>query len=1140
MRRIRWWAALTAMLVLAPVLAAPEETGPLPLPQVSFLVGPATECSLASVTPVIRTAAPIVLTEIRLTQPRDLPLPSFFSSIARNRPYLAYEFQPPETITDRSMAVVQAQGSYAYGLLLLPGQDWRDEAGLTVPVYTAGAWHGNAVIEYAAITPEEIAARAVINEDGLYRRAASYRDAVEAAVRGALVRVYCGTRYGNADDRLSFKRIRFPMQIQVHPHAGPWPGTAVDIARRAGQMPEWFADDAWIIRDGPGASLRMRADGEQRMSSVDPGFFTQVTPTMRFSELRIVADREAYRQRFPEAVFSNPPGRWYLRLPRTLNGKELADWSHLFDGTEFYLGIDGQGLCIMSNQARVPADPAMVRDKIDGLGLRDDRIAYTDSPEGWLSARRDRVIPELIAGLDRPEERVALGCLRLLSGAPASKELVDALARVAGNPAHQLSAGAVRVLVRYADNPRTQAVLAAAVTDAARFPDPLVRAQFALALGRYTEAADLLMPVMAQAEEYRLEPLINRLAAVDDPAVIPPLEAATRHGEWSVVSQALLALARVDPRGHALTPDQQVLLLNAGRRIKGDNDDIRQLAHPLSSLNREETRPLVLRMLVCRDARNWALHILSAWRDTAALPALSRLLASQPDYGTSYILTAYIEIDESDHTVADLLPLIGKTHAEPVIMLAQALARARIPDQRKLTMLQQTRQAAGDQAATQFAKALHGCGNNPALLGPLMDGETDIIVLGIHAARTRIDREQRYTTQLQRAVRLLGANLPALKLTKQFEEAMGQILDAAMLQNVREVDEPLEILLRSPDSAVRFAAAGLATQSPKWRARGLQLLYEQLGSNEQHQRKYAASVLTRVQPANETEREQRENFVLNHLGTPAEDYGLRLLATCGSARSVTALQPLLDEADIPRALYAAWVLAQLPDQQAARTGLRRLALYGLFNHYQAQAGEGISFRIADEVTFAQTISSFNRRPAASGLSIPSELLVPQNLSPAEQQFVVRAYRFKVRSQPITGGIEEMQRMDGGYAELLRVIASEDPDLLAIHVQDQPVAHFPNRMSAARVLARVTGKPATYRGLAGETLIMTEYPAAPYPEQLRLVAGHYAAVLRTALDYVPRQDSESDVNHRITARIDWLAREYFGKEMQEAFVAVRQP
>jgi hypothetical protein len=71
---------------------------------------------------------------------------------------------------------------------------------------------------------------------------------------------------------------------------------------------------------------------------------------------------------------------------------------------------------------------------------------------------------------------------------------------------------------------------------------------------------------------------------------------------------------------------------------------------------------------------------------------------------------------------------------------------------------------------------------------------------------------------------------------------------------------------------------------------------------------------------------------------------------------------------------------------------------------------------------------------------------------------------------------------------LQVVAQADPTLTARHVEGRIVAHFEERKLAADVVARKTGKPASYLGLGGEAIDSADYPAGPYPDQNRRVAA----------------------------------------------------
>jgi hypothetical protein len=248
---------------------------------------------------------------------------------------------------------------------------------------------------------------------------------------------------------------------------------------------------------------------------------------------------------------------------------------------------------------------------------------------------------------------------------------------------------------------------------------------------------------------------------------------------------------------------------------------------------------------------------------------------------------------------------------------------------------------------------------------------------------------------------------------------------------------------------------------------------------------------------------------------------MRVLLACGGEKTVKALDPILDDADVQRAVYAAWVMAQLPDKAAAAKALRRLAIFGMFHHQMYQQGAGIDFRIAPGLSFHQTTERLNPDPRAysSGegpVWIPPDMLKPFALQDAEQQYAVRCYRLTqvpVRTYPVGDHFLSPWRMwskgflshDPSYLPLLKTIAMEDLHLKRLMVKGQAVAHFDYRQRAARAIAAITGEKATYAGLGGETLDSQAFPE-PYKDQDILLARFVLDRIQKAR---PPANSEKD-------------------------------
>ena len=169
---------------------------------------------------------------------------------------------------------------------------------------------------------------------------------------------------------------------------------------------------------------------------------------------------------------------------------------------------------------------------------------------------------------------------------------------------------------------------------------------------------------------------------------------------------------------------------------------------------------------------------------------------------------------------------------------------------------------------------------------------------------------------------------------------------------------------------------------------------------------------------------------------------MRALPNCGGEKAAKALDPVLDDADAQRAVYAAWVMAQLPDPTAARKGLRRVAIMGMFNYHVYQVGEGIDFTVAPELGFHQRTQDLNHnldRSKEGPVRIPPDLLRPFPMEGTEAEYAIRCYRLGQASReelalaPVPFlfvgtnvlGDPSSWRLDKSYLPLLEVIAKED-------------------------------------------------------------------------------------------------------------------
>lgn len=1117
-----------------------------PAPAVSFRGGPVLEYSLAALTPGVRVTAPIVVQELSFASRVYRSEPEFFPQLYREPQYTTREFMPPATISDRGKAVVQALGTHLYGYLASAGQVWEGGAGtLNLPVRAAGEVALTATLVFCVPTTEQIAARSVIVEHGAYRRATSAQEALTAAANGMPVLFYLGrlatnqpTGEEDAVTPLPALRLTVPLTVHVQPRPAP---DAMAVTAQLHNTPVWYYDGAWVFHVKDGSAALLRGTAWERWPAVAPGFFAVVTPEGKYNDLLFAADQPAYLRHFPNARIVSEPGATVLHLPTPMTARELLALSAQWNGTEYYLSAVRGVLALCGKPAPLPADAATTQAKINALGVLDDTLPYEQRPEDWLYQRRGSIIPRLIAGLIHPERRVAEGCLRLLADAPESPELVTALVRLAEQAGQPLQWPATLALTRFPSDPRARKLLETAVgaTLTGEQRDALVSA-----LGRAPAAVAALAPALLQHDALLAPAVIEQLAAQGIPDAIAPLERVAKGATWRTAAAAHLALARLDPQGHALTADQQLLLLNTGQYgFKVAGEYFQQRQRMLASLRRDEVRPLVLDMLRTDDAQSDALGILARWQDREALPEITRMItAGENNWRAGELFTTYFEIADSPQAVDDLLRLRKGSGDLDDAMFVRALLATELPTAHKLAMLRRVRETLGKTNPSLVAQQLRWAGEEmPELLRVLMADEHDLVALGWYAEAAGADPDRRCSGELRHAVETLAAQTPKSKDDTEYLYTAERILTAAATCGLQGVDGALDTLMESPLPLVKLEAGGVAVYSVARRRQGLRLLYDGLASHEVDSRRQAAQFLTLVHPLDTDERQQREALLLTFVGTLGEDYALRLLTTCGGPAAIRALTPLLDDRDLQRGIYAAWVLAQLPDAAVARRAQRRLGLCGLFHHYVAQQSGGIAFLVAPELYFSQTTGELNQRydtGAARALALPVEALLPTKLDAAEQQFVIGAYR--QAWQTASGGLQfpsedflAMRQLDASYVALLLVIAAEDPWLDALHVQGNTVAHFIHRQQATQTLARLTGQKATYRGLAGEPLDSTETPPTPYTNQNIRIA-HYLLDLIQQAKLTPKPQNDAEWN-RVNFFNTWLGRlrDAFGDELKDA-------
>jgi hypothetical protein len=761
-------------------------------------------------------------------------------------------------------------------------------------------------------------------------------------------------------------------------------------------------------------------------------------------------------------------------------------------------------------------DAALASQKIQALGVRDDTRPYEERPYDWLWERREQLTGPLIAGLQSTNLETARQCLRILDGTKPSPALEQALLAVASDPHHQLRPEATLSLCRFAGDPRARALLESMWTNTLVFPDAGRRATLAEAVGHRPEAAALLTSLLATNQEsWICVDIIRRLETNGTPAALATLTQAAGDKRWLVAAQARLALAHADPRGHALTAAQTDFLENSrvGGKETGESHHARYAK--LAQLPLDEIRPLLRHMLTTDQAGDAAL-VCGLAHDSDALPEIRRQAQVEQGWRASPFIEAWLLLDPSSQPTDELLAMLGGTANElRQEHILRAVAQAQLPLSRQLAFFRAVRDKLKLRSAV--AGSISAAGQ-PALLAALFSDESDLTALGDYARQTRSAPDAQFEQPLRRAVELV-AGTPASALQPLAYQAAA-ILEAAAAQRLGGLDAAALRLLDTPVPEVAVVAARLAAGGPH-REKALSFLHRKLSDPDKYLRAEAAANLQQIPCANDAERRQREQVILALLDQPAADYALRVLTTCAGPRTISQLEPRLDTTNVPAARYAAWVLAQAPDPAAAHKALRRLALHALFCHQIYQAGAGIDFEVAPDLYFHQTTERLNPGTypdtAPSGLQIPSDLMPPANLDASEQAFLVRDYHnlllsmrqnaagnyFMLFAPPMWG-----RTGDSSYVPFFTSAAREDPELRALYVQGRKVACFPNRQAAAQNLARLTGKPAAYLGLKGETLAHDQTPPQPYPGQDQLVARHVLDRLQAAhLKQPPVSDSD---------------------------------
>jgi hypothetical protein len=251
--------------------------------------------------------------------------------------------------------------------------------------------------------------------------------------------------------------------------------------------------------------------------------------------------------------------------------------------------------------------------------------------------------------------------LAILDRGPAKPELGDALVRIASNTRHPLRTKATLALRRFADDPRARSILASAIQDSVRYPDPIERADFAEVLHDGGKAVPLLVPLLQSESRHIVVLAIKRLGKTGQVVAIAPLKEQTRRAEWRIVAEVYLALDALDSRGHALTEGQKQLLDRTGRVGNGAWRSSRALLEQLSMWPRSELHPFVMQMLGA-DASSKAVGLLGIWKVREALPTVDRLLWTKSGGPVRDVVGAYLAIDESEHAADQIVKRTEQYH----------------------------------------------------------------------------------------------------------------------------------------------------------------------------------------------------------------------------------------------------------------------------------------------------------------------------------------------------------------------------------------------------------------------------------------------------------------------------------------------
>jgi len=283
------------------------------------------------------------------------------------------------------------------------------------------------------------------------------------------------------------------------------------------------------------------------------------------------------------------------------------------------------------------------------------------------------VLLEAVRGDDERAREIALGGVALID----RPEALEALVAAASHPQPKTRAAAVRALGNCPVEPRTRAVLRAALHD----PDAWVRYYAVQALGRRREedAVEALLPLLEDPAGQLHVAVIDALAHLTGEAASSALRSAARSADPDVRRAAFLGLG-ASQRAEALP-----LLIEAA----GSPDQATRVAAAaaLGTFNRPQVVPLLVQLAgdPDGDVASSAVGFLAERSGVTATLALIRLLGDvrhtdriaralkEPRAGRVSALVAALQ--GADSVLAPLLASILRGHADSEAALVATLHR---------------------------------------------------------------------------------------------------------------------------------------------------------------------------------------------------------------------------------------------------------------------------------------------------------------------------------------------------------------------------------------------------------------------------------------------------------------------------------